>query len=132
MRRETILPLVLFAALVLSVALGALAASGHFPHERRVPSLRGGFGGAVLFGACALLALSLVVGAAAAWRIMPWPAAARDSRPSEARRSWRPETLNAKCSNAISRQPAHQTAVPIGTRRQKRDRLGRCFFFTAG
>jgi len=28
-----------------------------------------------VFGACALLALSLVVGAAAAWRIMPWPAA---------------------------------------------------------
>ena len=75
MRREAILPLVLFAALVLSVALGALAASGHFPHERRDPSLRGGFGDAVLFGACALLTLSFVVGVAAAWRILPWPAA---------------------------------------------------------
>ena len=74
MRREAILPLVLFAALVLSAALGALAASGHFPHERRDPSLRGSFGGAVLFGACALLALSFIVGAAAAWRIVPWPA----------------------------------------------------------
>src|SRR6266566_2008695 len=75
MRREAILPLVLFAALVLSAALGALAASGHFPHERRDPSLRGGFGDAVLFGACALLTLSFVVGVAAAWRILPWPAA---------------------------------------------------------
>ena len=75
MRRETILPLVLFAALVLSVALGALAASGHFPHERRVPSLRGGFGGAVLFGACALTSSSFILGAGTAWRILPWPAA---------------------------------------------------------
>src|SRR5262249_57043173 len=75
MPRQAILPLVLFAALVLSAALGALAASGHFPHERRAPALRGGLGGAVLFGACALLVLSLTVGALAAWRILPWPAA---------------------------------------------------------
>jgi len=74
MPRQAILPLVLFAALVLSAALGALAASGHFPHEQRAPALRGGLGGAVLFGACALLALSLIVGALAAWRILPWPA----------------------------------------------------------
>src|SRR5262249_24421660 len=75
MPRQAILPLVLFAALVLSTALGALAASGHFPHERRAASLRGRLGGAVLFGACALLALSLMVVAVAAWRILPWPAA---------------------------------------------------------
>src|SRR5262249_61634749 len=74
MAGQAILPLVLFAALVLSAALGALAASGHFPHEQRAPALRGGLGGAVLFGACALLALSLIVGALAAWRILPWPA----------------------------------------------------------
>jgi hypothetical protein len=75
MRRDAILSLVLFTALMLSAALGALAASGHFPHERRAPSLRGGLGGAVLFGACALLGLALIVGAVAAWRILPWPAA---------------------------------------------------------
>jgi hypothetical protein len=75
MRRDAILPLALFAALVLSAALGALAASGHFPHERRAPSLRGGLGGAVLFGACALTAASFILGAGTAWRILPWPAA---------------------------------------------------------
>jgi hypothetical protein len=75
MRREAILPLALFAALVLSAALGVLAASGHFPHERRAPSLRSGLGGAVLFGACALTAVSFIVGAAAAWRMLDWPAA---------------------------------------------------------
>src|SRR5262249_56807075 len=75
MPRQAVVALVLFAALVLSAAIGALAASGHFPHERRAPALRGGLGGTVLFGACALLALSLIVGAVAAWRILTWPAA---------------------------------------------------------
>ncbi|HEU4356873.1 MAG TPA: hypothetical protein VFR54_00300 [Xanthobacteraceae bacterium] len=75
MPRQAVLALVLFAALVLSAALGALAASGHFPHERRAAALRGGLGGAVLFGACAVLPLSLIVGAVAAWRILDWPAA---------------------------------------------------------
>src|SRR5258708_31072034 len=76
MRRDANLPLALFAVLVLSAALGALAASGHFPHERRAPSLRGGLGGAVLFGACAPTASSFILGAGTAWRILPWPAAA--------------------------------------------------------
>src|SRR5258708_20726779 len=51
MRRDAILPLALFAALVLSAALGALAASGHFPHERRAPPFRGGLRGSLPFGA---------------------------------------------------------------------------------
>jgi hypothetical protein len=73
--RDAVLPLVLFITLVLSAALGALAASGHFPHEHRAPSLRSGFGGLLLFGACGLAALSFIVGAVAAWRILPWPVA---------------------------------------------------------
>ena len=72
---DAILPLVLFTALVLCAALGALAASGHFPHEHRAPALRRGFGRVLLIGACALAALSLAVGGAQAWRILPWPAA---------------------------------------------------------
>jgi len=68
---DAILPLVLFTALVLCAALGALAASGHFPHEHRAPALRRGFGRVLLIGACALAALSLAVGG----RILPWPAA---------------------------------------------------------
>src|SRR5260370_2727292 len=75
MRRDAILPLALFAALVLSAALGALAASGHFPHERRAPSFRGGLGGAVPFGALAPTASSLILRAGTARPILPCPAA---------------------------------------------------------
>jgi hypothetical protein len=32
-------------------------------------------GRAILFGACAVSALALLVGAAAAWALLPWPAA---------------------------------------------------------
>jgi hypothetical protein len=74
MRREAILPLALFAALVLSPSLAALAASGHFPHAR-APSFRGGLGGAVLFGACARAGASFIAGAGTAWLILPGPAA---------------------------------------------------------
>jgi hypothetical protein len=73
--REAVLPLALLIALVLCTALSALAASGHFPHRHRAPSLRGGLGRAILFGACGLPALALVIGGAAAWRIVPWPSA---------------------------------------------------------
>jgi hypothetical protein len=75
MPREAVLPFALFVALVLCTALSALAASGHFPHRYRAPSLRCGLGRAILFGACGLAALALVIGGAAAWRLMPWPAA---------------------------------------------------------
>ncbi len=75
MPREALLPVALFVVLVLCIALSALVASGHFPHRHRAPSLRCGVGRAILFGACALAAVALVIGAAAAWRIVPWPAA---------------------------------------------------------
>src|SRR5258707_15225062 len=75
MRRDAILPLALFAALVLSAALGALAASGHFPHERRAPPLRGGLGGALPFGASAPPAAPFILRAGTPRRRPPWPPA---------------------------------------------------------
>jgi len=75
MPRHAVLPLVVFIALVVSAVLTALAASGHFPPEHRASSLRSGAGRAILFGACVVSALSLVVGAATAWHVLPWSAA---------------------------------------------------------
>src|SRR5260221_13615075 len=77
MRRDAILPLALFAALVLSAALGALAASGHFPHERRGPSFPGGLAGSARFGAFALTAGLVVLAGGEARRALTCPAAAR-------------------------------------------------------
>ncbi len=74
MSRHVVLALVLFIALLLSAALTALAASGHFPPEHRAASLRLGVGRAILFGACIVSALSLAVGIAIAWLVLPWPA----------------------------------------------------------
>jgi hypothetical protein len=75
MPHQVVLALVLFVALLLSATLTALAASGHFPPEHRAASLRCGVGRAILFGACAVSALSLAVGVVVAWLVMPWPAA---------------------------------------------------------
>jgi hypothetical protein len=75
MSRHVVLALVLFIALLLSAALTALAASGHFPPEHRAASMRSGVGRAILFGACVVSALSLVVGIAIAWLVLPWSAA---------------------------------------------------------
>src|SRR6516225_3540506 len=75
MPRHAVFALALFIALVLSVALTVLAASGHFPPEHRAASLRSGLGRIILFGACVISALALVVGAAVAWPVLPWPAA---------------------------------------------------------
>jgi hypothetical protein len=75
MPRDAIPAVVLFIALVLCAGLTALAASGHFPPEHRGASLRAGMGRAILFGACAVSALALLVVAAAACALLPWPAA---------------------------------------------------------
>src|SRR5215831_18937813 len=75
MPRDAVPAATLFIALVLCAGLTALAASGHFPPEHRGASLRSGVGRAILFGACAVSALALLVGAAAAWAVLPWPAA---------------------------------------------------------
>jgi hypothetical protein len=75
MPRHVVLALVLFIALLLSAALTALAASGHFPPEHRAASLRSGAGRAILLGSCLVSGLSLAVGVAIAWLVLPWPAA---------------------------------------------------------
>jgi hypothetical protein len=59
MPRHAVFALALFIALVLSVALTVLAASGHFPPEHRAASLRSGLGRIILFGACVISALAL-------------------------------------------------------------------------
>ena len=75
MPRHAVLVLALFIALVLSAVLTALAASGHFPPEHRAASLRSRTGRVILFGACMVSVLSLLVGATAAWPVLSWPAA---------------------------------------------------------
>jgi hypothetical protein len=72
---HAILPLVLVTALLLVASLCGLAASGHFPHERRAPALRSGVGAIILFGSLAASALCLAAGLALAWGIVPWYAA---------------------------------------------------------
>ena len=71
----SLLPLVLFIVLVLAVALGALAASGHFPREHRGVAFTSSSGAAILFGSILLLFLSLAAGLTVAWRLIPWFAA---------------------------------------------------------
>jgi hypothetical protein len=62
----------LFAALVLAVALYALSLSGHFPSEHRGAALRGA-SGTVFIGITAALALvSLAGGLGAGWHKVPW------------------------------------------------------------
>jgi len=75
MSSNAILPLILFMALLLAVALCGLAASGHFPREHRSPALTSGAGPFILFGSLTLSVLCLAVGVALAWRAIPWYAA---------------------------------------------------------
>jgi hypothetical protein len=72
---DAVIPLVLFVALLLTLSLLVLAASGHFPREHRAPSLASGVGAIVLHGSVALAILFLLVGLGAAWRLIPWYAA---------------------------------------------------------
>jgi hypothetical protein len=69
------LALALLITLLLATSLCGLAASGHFPYERRPPALVSSSGTVVLFGALAVAAISLAVGAVFAWRVVPWYAA---------------------------------------------------------
>lgn len=67
------LALVLFATLLLAVCLYGLAASGHFPRRQR--TVLYGTGSTILYGSIATAALSLLVGIACAWQMIPWYAA---------------------------------------------------------
>jgi hypothetical protein len=72
---ETLIPLTLFTALLLVLALHILAAGGQFPREHRAPALASGVGGIVLYGTIAVAIASLAVALLAAWRLIPWYAA---------------------------------------------------------
>ncbi|MGB7101957.1 MAG: hypothetical protein WBD95_24730 [Xanthobacteraceae bacterium] len=69
----TVIPLVLFMALILVASLHGLAASGHFPRAPR-PSTSG-VEPAILFGSMAVAIAGLASGIAAAVRFIPWYAA---------------------------------------------------------
>ncbi len=72
---ETLIPLVLFTALLLVFSLHTLAASGQFPRAHRAPALASGLGVIILYGTIAVATTSLVVALLAAWRLVPWYAA---------------------------------------------------------
>lgn len=72
---SALIPLVLFMALLLVLALYALSASGHFPREHRAAALASGAGPLILFGSIALAIVCALVALAAAWRLVPWYAA---------------------------------------------------------
>ncbi|MGI8724242.1 MAG: hypothetical protein ACR2J1_02515 [Methyloceanibacter sp.] len=72
---ESMLPLLLFMALVGTVSLLGLAASGQFPHENRSPALRSATGATILFGTVLVALICLGIGIAIAWRTVPWFAA---------------------------------------------------------
>ncbi len=66
------LPLLLFMILLLDLSLLGLAVSGHFPRAQnsrdRIPPID-------LYGSIAVALLALIVGLAAAYRLIPWYAA---------------------------------------------------------
>ena len=72
---ESLIPLVLLAALLLVFSLHTLAASGQFPREHRTPALASGAGTIVLYGTIAVAMASLAAALLAAWRLVPWYAA---------------------------------------------------------
>ena len=72
---NAVVPLILMMALLLAASLCGLAASGHFPRERRSPSLGSRTGSLILFGSLVLSMISLAVGVTIACRVVPWYAA---------------------------------------------------------
>lgn len=69
------LSLALLMALLLTLTLLGLAASGHFPAQHRAAALRSVTGRLVLYGAITAGAACLVAGFWLAWNIVPWYAA---------------------------------------------------------
>jgi hypothetical protein len=64
--------LALLMGSVMLVALYGLAVSGHFPAEFRSPSLRRGWGAAVLWGTIMATGLAGAMALVLAWRALPW------------------------------------------------------------
>ncbi|MGI8526835.1 MAG: hypothetical protein ACR2K5_11795 [Pseudolabrys sp.] len=72
MPKDWLIPLVLFAALVLTLSLHALAVSGHFPAAHRSAPLSSGPGPAILYGSMALAIACALIGIVSAARLIPW------------------------------------------------------------
>jgi hypothetical protein len=70
-----IVPVALFAMLMLTVSLYGLSASGHFPRQTRLPAITTGAGLAVLWLTILIVLACLLAGLFAAWRLIPWYAA---------------------------------------------------------
>ena len=70
-----LVPLLLFAALILSGSLQGLAVSGHFPRRRKSSAFASGPGAITLFGSIALTIAALIGGTATALHVVPWYAA---------------------------------------------------------
>src|SRR5262245_6352413 len=67
--------LVLFAGVVLLMALYGLTVSGHFPAEFRGAAVKHGAGPAVLWSSMVLAALAAAAALVQAWHYLPWHAA---------------------------------------------------------
>jgi hypothetical protein len=72
---DALVPLAIFMALLLALALHGLSVSGHFPREHRAPALASGLGRAILYGAIAVALVCLAVAIVGAWLLIPWYAA---------------------------------------------------------
>jgi len=72
---DALVPLAIFLALLLALAMYGLAASGQFPREHRAPDLTSGGGQTVLYGSFAVAMVCLLVAMIGAWKLIPWYAA---------------------------------------------------------
>lgn len=70
-----LVPLLLFAALILSGSLQGLAVSGHFPRRPKGSHFASRSGAITLFGSIALTIAALIGGTATALHVVPWYAA---------------------------------------------------------
>jgi|SRR5215469_152293 len=75
MALASIVPLLVFVAMILLASLQALSASGHFPKASRLEAISGGSGPAVLWSSIVVTVGSLTIGIAVAWTFIPWYAA---------------------------------------------------------
>ncbi len=72
---DYLVPLALFAALILAASLFGLAVSGHFPRRQKGTAFASAFGAIILFGSIALVIAGLAGGIMGALHFVPWYAA---------------------------------------------------------
>jgi hypothetical protein len=72
---DYLVPLALFAALMLAASLYGLAVSGHFPRRQKGTAFASAFGAMILFGSVALMIAALAGGILGALHFVPWYAA---------------------------------------------------------